>query len=481
MTRFVLVLAAAAAITSTATAGTDDGRAVKALAARIDALIAARWKQAGATPAPAAADAVFLRRASLDLIGRVPSLTEVRDFLDDSAADKRFALVRRLVGTDRFATHFAAVGRAALLPSGDDVAGGRGRDLEAWLRQRIKDGTSYDEMARALVLGDARRSAPPVFSARSGRTPEDLASATARAFLGLKLECARCHDHPFDRWKREQFWAYAALFTPDGREIAIPGTARQVAARFPDGREPRGAGRAALAEWLTGGDNPYFARNAVNRLLDYFFGTGLIDPPDETRPDNPPSHPELLDLLAREFAAHKYDVRFLVLALTSTRAYGLGSVQTDPTQADPRLFTRAAVRALTAEQVYDSLLEVCGRDAPGLESDRREEFLAMFRRQGRNGQTSILQALYLMNGRLMEEVTDPARNRALATVSEARRPAGRRIDELYLLTLGRQPVAAERDRLVKYVAEGGASNGPNKAYADIFWALLNSSEFLLNH
>jgi hypothetical protein len=247
---------------------------------------------------------------------------------------------------------------------------------------------------------------------------------------------------------------------------------------------------------MTADDNPYFARNAVNRLWEYFYGTGLIDPVDEPRADNPPSHPDLLDRLAKEFVAHKYDVAFLVRALTATRAYGLSSKQTDDSQADARLFARMAVRGLTAEQLYDSILEAVGPDglapvpapaAPGgfnpRFGDPRAEFLAKFPAQGKRTevQTSILQALYLMNGRLMEGVTDPKRNRALATVIESRRGTPRQIDELYMVTLNRKPSADERARLVKYVEDGGPSHDGKKALADVFWALLNSSEFFLNH
>jgi hypothetical protein len=424
----------------------------------------------------------------------VPSITEVRDFLDDPAKDKRFRLVSALLSQDRYPTHMAAVWRATLLAQANDQFRNFGPAVETWLRQRIKDNTPYDEMVRALITGDPRQQGVMLFTAFPGRPPEDLAAATARVFLGIKIECAQCHNHPFDTWKREQFWEYAAFFGQDGKEIAISGTPKKVSARFPDGSLPKGAGRAALAEWMTSGDNRYFARNAVNRLWEYFYGTGLIDPVDEPRADNPPSHPELLERLTKEFVAHKFDLNFMVRALTATRAYALASKQSDASQADSRLFARMAVRGLTAEQLYDSILEVVGPDglpqtapppngfAPGV-FNRRGEFLTRFPPQEKRTevQTSILQALYLMNGKFMEEVTDPQRNRTLGTIIESRGTTGRRLDELYMVTLARKPTPEERARLVKYVEEGGPSHDSKKAYADVFWALLNSSEFFLNH
>ena len=477
------------------------------LAERIDELIDAKLKAQEITPAEPADDAEFLRRLSLDVGGRIPAVQDVRLFLADKAADKRHKAVDRLLDSPLYSTHFAAVWRSLMVPdSNNPFLQQSGPQLEAWLKNRLRENTTYDKMVREIITTPVvfNRAAmqrnqqgeptPLPFYQAQEMKPENLAGATARLFLGVKIECAQCHNHPFDTWKREQFWEYAAFFGQDGKEITISGTTKKVSARFPDGSLPKGAGRAALAEWMTSGENRYFARNAVNRLWEYFYGNGLIDPVDEPRADNPPSHPELLERLTKEFVAHKFDLNFMVRTLTATRAYALASKQSDPSQADPRLFARMAVRGLTAEQLYDSILEVVGPDglpnaappqggfAPGV-FNRRGEFLTRFPPQEKRTevQTSILQALYLMNGKFMEEVTDPQRNRTLGTIIESRGTTGRRLDELYMVTLARKPTTEERARLVKYVEEGGPSHDSKKAYADVFWALLNSSEFFLNH
>jgi hypothetical protein len=244
--------------------------------------------------------------------------------------------------------------------------------------------------------------------------------------------------------------------------------------------------RTALADWMVKADNPYFARAAVNRLWSHFFGVGLVDPPDSMDEENRPSHPELLDELARAFAARRFDVRFLIRAIVASRAYQLSSVSSDPSQADPRVFARMAVRGLTAEQFYDSFIQVTGQSEAGAPANfgARAEFLAKFESQDRplDAQTSVLQALHLMNGKPMADAISLEKNRSLRTLAEARnRTAAQRVEELYLLVLNREPRAREKARLAKYVESGGPRHDSKKALADILWVLLNSHEFCLNH
>src|SRR5262249_21536713 len=218
--------------------------------------------------------------------------------------------------------------------------------------------------------------------------PENLAAGTARIFLGINVECAQCHHHPFADWKREQFWSFAAFFAGvksqrlqdflqpgnedlEKHELTIPGTEKVMQAKFLDGTEPvwkeKRGGRATLAEWMTSPDNPYFARAAANRTWAYFFGTGLVEPLEEmVGSQNAPSNPELLDLLAKEFVAHKFDLKYLMKAITSSRAYQLSSVTTHKGQSDPTLFARMPLRGLTGEQLFDSVAAATGyRDAGG--------------------------------------------------------------------------------------------------------------------
>jgi hypothetical protein len=498
------------------------GATAEALTARIDQLIAAHWAERGIKPAPPADDAEFLRRVSLDLTGRIPRVSEVRAFLSDRSPDRRRRLVERLLEAPAYVNHFSDVWRAVLLSeAGNQQAQFAAGSLQAWLRVQIRANVPYDQMVREILMAPTPFGGGPAPANRGGLDPsafyqanefkpENLAASTSRIFLGVRLECAQCHDHPFASWKKTQFWEYAAFFAgiqprrgPTGfapgeerlvspRSIRIPNTDKVVAARFLSGQEPRWKpavdSRVTLAQWVTSPDNPYFARTAVNRLWAHFFGVGLIDPVDEEPTDeNPISHPELLAELTREFIAHKYDVPFLIRAITASRTYQLTSAVTDPSQNEPRAFAHMAVKGLTAEQLFASLAEATGYregGVPQAASRARADFLARFASQDRptESRTSILQALSLMNGRFIADSTSLERSTTLAAVADAPflDTAGR-IEALYLATLSRAPRPEETGRLVAYVNSGGPRQDQRAALADVFWALLNSPEFILNH
>jgi len=473
-----------------------------ALSARIDEIIGARLAKDKVPPAPAADDAEFFRRLSLDLNGRIPTLAQLADFLDDTRPDKRRLWTDELIdGPDNaplYVRHFTHFWRRQLLAQTAAQGDGVVAPLESWLGKQVKANTPYDRLVRG-VLTDPE--AVGFFLANENR-PEDLAGRTSRLFLGVKLECAQCHD---DRsggsWKRTQFWEYAAFFAGLGPDqgtsgvvvapreqkaglprIRVGGSAAWVEARFLDGGQPDGRRdvrpRQALAEWIARGDNPWFARAAVNRLWHYFFGLGLIDPVDGLgAADNTPSHPELLGELVRQFVAHDFDLKYLIRAIAGSQTYQRSSRQTRPRQAEPRLFARAASRALTPEQLYDSLVLATGYRPDPL---RAAAFLAPFddpNSQPVDYQASIQQALMMMNGKLTEEATDPAKGATLAALIASKRPLARRIEELYLVTLSRKPRAEEARRLLDYAA----SRDSKQALRDILWSLLNSTEFVLNH
>jgi hypothetical protein len=485
---------------------------VDALAAKIDERIAAAWGK-DVKPAPLADDAEFFRRLSLDLAGRIPSVTEIRDFLDDDRPDKRRLWTERILRGDpgdssyktAYVNHFANAWRAWLLAQTDQQGQAGQPTLEAWLRQRLKANVGYDRLVRELLtqpLGGNQNpepqegSAAPFYDANE-RKPENLAGAAARLFLGVKIECAQCHNHPFAQWKREQFWEFAAFFTdlaPQGRrgqrgEIKVAGTDRVMRARFLDGKEPKwkaGPGtRPTLADWITAADNPYFARAAVNRVWTYFLGTGLADPEDKAEGERPAAHKELLDELSRQFAAHKYDVKLLIRAIAASKAYQRTSAVSHPSHEDWRLFARMPLRGMSPEQLFDSLAEATEyRDGPsGNRRAARDQFVARFpaQDQATDYQTSTLQALYLMNNQFIADRTSLEKNRTLATLAEQRTGTARKVESLYLVVLSRKPRPQESERFVKYVEKGGPSGEPKRALADLFWALLNSPEFLLNH
>jgi hypothetical protein len=247
---------------------------------------------------------------------------------------------------------------------------------------------------------------------------------------------------------------------------------------------------------MTAPDNPYFARAAVNRFWGYFLGIGLGEPVDDLEGEHPPTHPELLNELARDFTAHRYDVKLLIRALTSTRVYQLTSQATHPSQDDPQRFARIAVKGLTGEQIFDSLVQATGYQEPARPaqapdqppvnvSPARSAFLTRFASQGdkrTEPQTSIPQALALMNGKFVHGVTNLKGTGTLATVAnDASLNTTQRIEALFLATLSRKPAGKESARLVAFVDGGGPDHDLQKALADVFWALLNSGEFILNH
>jgi hypothetical protein len=516
------------------------------LAEKIDRLIARRWAEARVEPAPRADDAEFLRRVYLDLAGRIPSAAEARTFLADTRPDKRARLVEQLLASPRYAAHFTNVWRAVLIPeaSNNFIVRVQQGAFEGWLKKQLARNAGYDQMARdlltaplggeggglgaltALAGGDA---SPLAFYSAKEFRPENLAASTARVFLGVNVECAQCHAHPFAEWKREQFWSFAAFFAgvksqrlmdfllpggedPRKRELAMPGTEKVVQAKYLDGSEPawKGGTRATLAEWVTSPSNPYFARAAVNRVWAYLFGTGLVEPIDEmVGANSTPSHPELLQLLADEFAAHQFDLKFLLRTLTATPAYQLtsaGERNKGEGQDNPTLFARMPLRGLTPEQLFDSVAMATGYRSTGSAGNDlisgitggnrspRSEFLHKFANQTERpveAQTSILQALTLMNGTVVADATSLERSETLAAVADA--PfvsAAERVSTLYLATLSRKPTAKELERAVKFVEdavreakadEKARRAARAEALADVFWALLNSSEFILNH
>jgi hypothetical protein len=482
------------------------------LARRIDQRLGAVWAANDVRPAPPADDSEFIRRVYLDLAGRIPSILEIRDFLDDDRPNKRRLWIGQLLTGDAYPNHFANVWRAALLaPTNGRLVRAAAPTFELWLNQRLKANAGYDQIVREILTSaySARVSqGANLFYQVNENKVENVAANTSRLFLGVKLECAQCHAHPFACWTRTQFWEYAAFFaglgSPEKRltnlsELKIPGTDRQVKARFLNGAEysekPGFTPLDTLANWMTLADNPYFARAAVNRVWAYFFGLGLVEPVDGLDNPEPSVHRELLDDLAQQFASHGYDLQWLIRGITASRAYQMTSRRTHPSQDDPRLLGRMAVRAMTPEQIFDSLAEATEFKGDDPEMRRRlnrvadpfssrARFLETFPNPDRrvDTRTTILQALFMMNGKFMTDATSLERSTVLTTVAEtASINTARRIETLYLVALARKPRPEETARLVGYVDQGGTAGNSKQALADVFWALLNCAEFVLNH
>jgi len=509
-----------------AAARVDD---VAALAAEIDRHVADEQKVRKVVAAPLAGDSEFVRRVYLDLAGRIPRVSEVRAFLDDTRADKRRRLVYKLLDGSNYVNHFTNVWRSLLLPQNNNQqVQFLSAQIEQWARTRVRENTPYDRMVRDLlttpVSGVAARGFRQMTAGDSGAVafyqanemkPDALAAATSRLFLAVKIECAQCHNHPFAKWTRKQFWEYTAFFAgikpqnadagvfsqasedPKVHEIDIPGTGKTVQAKFLDGGAPAWKEnvpvRMTLADWMTRSDNPFFAKAAANRLWEHFFGIGLVDPVDDFRDENPPSHPDVLDALAKGLVAHKFDLKFMIRSIMASQTYQRTATVTHKSQDDLRAFGRMPLKGLTPEQVFDSLAT-----AVGYRGDVRPQFGFRFNNNSTRGeilskftnpvdrrteyQTSILQALALMNGKFVSDATSLERSETLAAVLDSPfMDTRQKLDTLYVAALSRPMRGSEAGRLIPYVASGGPSRDPKKALADVFWVLLNSSEFILNH
>jgi hypothetical protein len=489
----------------------------------IDGPIAEAWAREGLKPAPPCDDASFLRRVHLDILGVIPPLDLVERFLSDRRPDRRARLVEDLLANERYAKNWAAIWESLLIGYDYGVKNDTGDSLLEWLRTEVfARHLPLDEMFRRLVSasGIPQKEGPAVFPwtfLRKGGTTE-LSVRISRVFLGAQIQCAQCHDHPWDRWTQEDFQGINAFFIrlrqrkvkpddPKDREIllfeapqgeAFLGDGKQrraIPPRFldgstPDKDEPR---RAAFARLAGRPDNLRFSRALVNRMWAHFFGRGLVHPVEEMNERNRPSHPELLDALAREFAAKGFDPRWLIRTICSSRAYQLSSAR--PRGITPmaeRFLPYAPTRAMSPDELFDSIVEATGSEgrlraaAKGrtLEAVRRD-ILRQFRFTfGDDENTDVLdfqgtipQALLMMNGDLVQRGL-VERDQRLDLVLRTETDPGRRLDLLFKSALARPPTGRERQRYLDHVTRKFGERG---AYEDVLWTLLNSSEFLFSH
>jgi hypothetical protein len=491
----------------------------------IDREIFARLAALNVPASPPASDAAFLRRVSLDLTGQTPEPDEVRAFLADPSPDKRTRKVDALMARPEFLDFWALklgdllqITRARL----GDGAGG----YQRWLQSRLRDNTPWDVMVREMLtaLGDPLDPVEggPVNYALDGATPTDQAELAARRFLGLRLRCAQCHDHPFDVWTQDDYYGLAAFFAKvDRGGSAPPGmamrtrvtlnpnglvnhlrTGQPAAPRLLDGSEPAipdgGDPRRALADWITSPENPKFARAAVNWTWAQLFGRGLVDPPDDMSAANPPVHPRVLDGLAQAFAEHEYDLRWLIREIATSDVYGLSAEPVPGNEQDARLFSRHLPRPLTAHQMADALAratQVPNVFKPGQKVQPRaievfdpatpSAILDAFGRCSRvetcstvgAPQVTLRQALLLIGGDAIDGKVGHL-NGYLAHALELDPEPDELVTFLYVRALARPPSDEERSHWARVLADGPSLR---ETAEDLFWALLNSREFAFNH
>lgn len=482
-------------------------------------------------PSPGCDDHVFLRRAYLDAIGRLPDSREVRAFLADKRPDRRARLVDRLVDRPEFAD-FWALKWADLLRNEEKTMGAKGAWVfHRWLRDQIAGDVPEDEMVRRIVTGlGSTWQNPPSSFYRTNREATFAAESVAQVFLGIRIQCARCHNHPFDVWTQDDYYGLAAFFSNivrkdldaarsdaldrheiNGDEIVFldgqpgmiqPRTGVRLAPTALHGR--RGGGMpaqgenalVALGDWLTRG-NRQFDRNLANRVWYHLLGRGIVDPVDDFRDSNPPSNPELLDAVTDHFVAHGRRLRPTVAWIMKSRVYQAGATP-DPTNRDDEAnFSHATVRLLPAEVLLDAICQVLevperfrrapgalrAAQLPGVAPD--VPFLKTFGKPERlltcecerSEAITLAQAFQMINGPTIRRKLDRDSNR-IGRLMASRADEAEILEELYLAALSREPREAERAGALAYVRR---SKDRRAAWEDVTWALLNSKEFLLRH
>ena len=463
-------------------------------------------------------DAEFIRRVYLDTIGIVPTAEETRRFLHDPSDDRRARLVDALLKRPEYAEFWAVkwgdLFANSVLTSSDGTA-----YLQDWLRRAFEENMPYDEFVTRILTSTGSTwevGAVNFFS----RSIEDVTTLASQAFLGLGIECARCHDHPSAEWTREDFLSMAAFFsqvTGKGRrpppvesiryieydkEFRHPETKQVVRPRFLDGSEPLirplEDRRAVLARWMTDKDNPWFARATVNRFWNQFMGRPLVDPVDDFRSSNPATNEALLNRLAGDFVENGYDLHHLIRTIANSNTYQLSSVPEPGNRSDEINYSRYYLKRLTAEQLIDSIVQITGvpQDYLGYYPGARavnladpgvpSAFLDMFDRPKRdaakcerNESVSLRQAMHLLVGdTLNEKIRASAESGELARLLRDGKSDGEIVEHLYLTALSRLPEPNERDDCRTVISR---AKDRSTGLQNVLWALVSTNEFLYNH
>jgi len=491
----------------------------------IDTHLYARLQKLGLVPSELCTDAEFIRRASLDAIGTLPTPEQVREFVADPAPDKRERLIERILAEPAYADHWAIKWGDLIRPNTARVGIKGVYLLDQWIRTSFRENKPYDQFVRELLTaqGSTHQYGPAVIF-RDRRDPVDTSAFVSQIFLGTRLECAKCHHHPNEKWSQSDYYQLAAYFSEvkrkgqgisapisgeaeyiyhaPGGEMKHPVSGEVLKPKPPDGPEaelaPDQDPRVALVDWMSRPDNPFFARAVANRIWSQFMGRGLVDPVDDFRASNPPTNEPLLNFLGADLVRNGYDLKQLMRTIMRSRAYQLSSLPNEHNLADTRNFSRSYRRRIPAEVLLDAVSALTGTPDTfmGLPPEARaietwnhrleSEFMDAFGRPNssaecpceRDRQTSVVQALHLMNSnKLQARISDPegrAAKLAGSTMSEAEI-----IGELYAAAYGRKPTEEEVGLAAQAFTADGATR--QTAVEDIMWALINSAEFVFNH
>lgn len=485
----------------------------------VDTLINTKLKQLQILPSEMCTDEEFVRRAYLDTTGRLPFKAEAEAFLTDAAPNKRDLLIDQLVETDDFAAYWT-LSLGDILRSNNKKVNPVGvHKFRQWIYESVRSDKPLDQFARELLTASGSAYENPAANYwRASRDPQDATETTAQLFLGIRIQCAKCHNHPFERWTQDNYYGIGAAFVRIGRkpgtdptdevvfmanagEVTQPRTGKQMKTHLlltgdvdvaPD--QDR---REVFAKWLTTPQNPFFAKASVNRIWGQLMGRGIVEPVDDFRDSNPPSNAALLDRLAVEFAKNGFSRKWAVKTIMKSRTYQLSSRKNQFNGTDEIYFSHANTRLLTAEQLLDAICQVTDvvEPFPGAPSGTRATqlpeppadhyFLKIFGQPQRemacqcerSSESNLSQALQMINGPVVHNKLRDNNGR-IAKLMAATKPDEEIIQELYLSALARKPVAAELEAAKKHIA-GSADR--RLALEDIGWALLNSKEFLFQH
>jgi hypothetical protein len=498
---------------------------------RVDRLLAKQWRQLRIEPSPPADDATFLRRATLDICGTLPTPDEVREYLADHRLDKRSRLIDTLLDRPEYARVFALKWADILQNRGRGYSTSQQRPgttlFSSWIRDALASNMPYDRFATEILTAvGSQESNPPAVWYRTVRTSQDYVESISQAFLGVRVQCAQCHHHPAERWGQDDYYGLAAVFARVGRkggfadtevptnqtiyvetkgQVVHPRTKRVMNPRPPGGPDfvtsPYDDPRQSLAKWMTDPANPYFARTMANRIWGHFFGRGLIHPIDDARSTNPPSHPELLDALARDFAASGYDLKHLIRVCCDTDSYALSAEPISANREDHQNFARYYPRRMSAEVLLDAFSQVLEvpTEFPGGQGKFPREtraidlpdeavpnaFLDVFGRPARASacecervnEPSLGQALALIGSPLLEEKLS-AKEGYVARLAAGDRPVAEAVHDIFLRAYARPPRPEELEKARRFL-----ESEPDRleAFRSLLWSLLVSAEFFLNH
>jgi len=488
----------------------------------IDELVFAKLRRLNIVPSSLSSDEEFLRRVYLDTVGLLPTLDETRAFLDSADPRKRAMLIDRLLDRPEFAevwaTRFSDLFRVGLLDQGHKG----GRLMYTWLRNSIAADKPYNEFATELLTASGNLFFEPTanfYYITEFSEPENIATNISQVFLGVRLECARCHNHPWEKWTQDDFWGFVAFFGRMGikdtyqndesqvllkakGEVLHPKTKTAVQPKYLDG--PAAAEtldediREKLAAWMSAPDNPWFARAIVNRVVKHYLGRGLVEPVDDFRVTNPPSNEALLDALAQDFIRNGYRLRHTIRLLLNSRVYQLSSLPNDTNRGDHLNYSRYFPKRLMAEQLIDAVSQVTGIEekyrgympgtrAMSIPQGAPSYFLQTFGRVKareviceRDSQPDMAQAMHLISGEtLQRQITagGGALDKWLGDSSLSDEEIARR---LFVSALARQPDPRELALALEPIRAKGPT-ARRHAFEDVLWALFNSKEFLYNH